>query len=121
MAFGTGANFALIRVSAYHIATRHAFASLGGNTASPYAFIQKNPKSAEFIAEVAGTWTVTKKTERYSKNLFLNVASGETSVREAEGFVIHPNRIKSLRVGGCIVVKKYPHSDAYMVKVDWEK
>ncbi len=43
--------------------------------------------------------------------------SGETSVRETEEFVLHPNKIKSLKVGECICIKKYPTSRAYMVKV----
>ena len=42
---------------------------------------------------------------------------GNTSLREVEEFVIHPNVIKSLRVGKCVCVKKYPESRAYLVSV----
>ncbi|RYZ77147.1 MAG: DUF853 family protein [Proteobacteria bacterium] len=95
------------------------FASrLTGNTASLYAFLQKNPDSAEFVSSVAGTHTVKKQTERYTRSLFLSCSTGETSVRQTEEFVIHPNVVKSLRVGECVVVKKYPRSDAYVVRVD---
>ena len=40
------------------------------------------------------------------------------SKREVEEFVIHPNLIKSLRVGKCVCIKKYPESRAYLVDVN---
>ncbi len=91
---------------------------LMGNTSSLYAFLQKRPESAEMISGMAGTrtvWKSTKQTERFG---FFEVDSGKYSKREVEEFVIHPNLIKSLRVGKCVCIKKYPESRAYLVDVD---
>jgi hypothetical protein len=49
--------------------------------------------------------------------LLFDVPTGNKSLREVEEFVIHPNIIKSLRVGKCVCVKKYPESRAYLVSV----
>lgn len=91
---------------------------LMGNTSTLYAFLQKRSDSAEIISGIAGTptvWKTTKQTERFG---FFEVESGNGSKREVEEFVIHPNLIKSLRVGKCVCVKKYPEARAYLVDVD---
>ena len=90
---------------------------LMGNTSTVYAFLQKRAESAEILSGIAGTRSVKKTTERYSRQFFLNIPSGETSVRETEEFVIHPNVIKSLNVGTCVCIKKYPISRAFVVNV----
>lgn len=92
-----------------------------GNTSTLYSFLQKRPESAEIISGMAGTrtvWKHTKQTERFG---FFNVDSGNGSKREVEEFCIHPNTIKSLRVGKCVCIKKYPESRAYLVSVSYEK
>lgn len=90
---------------------------LMGNTSTLYAFLQKRPESAEIISGMAGTrtvWKTTKQTERFG---FFEIESGGGSKREVEEFIIHPNLIKSLRVGKCVCIKKYPTSRAYLVEV----
>lgn len=90
---------------------------LMGNTSTLYAFLQKRAESAETISGMAGTrtvWKHTKQTERFG---FFQIESGNGSKREVEEFVIHPNLIKTLRVGKCVCVKKYPQSRAYLVDV----
>lgn len=90
---------------------------LMGNTSTLYAFLQKRPESAEIISGMAGTrtiWKTTKQTERFG---FFEIDSGKGSKREVEEFVIHPNTIKSLRVGKCVCIKKYPEARAYLVDV----
>lgn len=90
---------------------------LMGNTSTLYAFLQKRPESAEMISGIAGTrtvWKHTKQTERFG---FFQVESGGGSKREVEEFMIHPNLIKTLRVGKCVCIKKYPQSRAYLVDV----
>lgn len=92
---------------------------LMGNTSTLYAFLQKRPESAEIISGMAGTrsvWKRTKQTERFG---FLEIDSGNGSKREVEEFVIHPNTIKSLRVGKCVCIKKYPEARAYLVDVNY--
>lgn len=66
---------------------------------------------------MAGTRTVWKTTKQTDRMWFFEVDSGKGSRREAEESVIHPNLIKSLRVGKCVCVKKYPESRAYLVDV----
>ncbi len=88
-----------------------------GNSATLYAFLQKRPESAELISSIAGTKKVWKETHRSEKLLFLDLKTGDKSLREIEEFNIHPNTIKSLTVGSCVVVKKYPDSQSYVLNV----
>ena len=89
-----------------------------GNTSTLYAFLQKRPESAEIISGIAGTRTVWKTTRQTERMWLFNVDTGKGSQREAEEFVIHPNLVKTLRVGKCVCVKKYPESRAYLVDVN---
>lgn len=93
---------------------------LMGNTSTLYAFLQKRPESAEMISGMAGTRKAWKETVQSQKFFGVDVATGAKSLREVEEFNIHPNTIKSLRVGKCVCIKKYPSSRAYLVKVDRE-
>jgi len=90
---------------------------LMGNTSTLYAFLQKRPESAEMISAMAGTRKAWKETVQSSKMIWFDIPTGNKSLREVEEFVIHPNVIKSLRVGKCVCVKKYPESRAYLVSV----
>lgn len=91
---------------------------LMGNTSTLYAFLQKRPESAEIISGMAGTRKAWKKTVQTERMWLLDVPSGKNSLREVEEFVIHPNLVKSLKVGRCVCVKKYPESRAYLINVD---
>lgn len=93
-------------------------ARLMGNASTLYAFLQKGPDSAELISKMAGTKTVRLKTEQYDRLLFVPIPTGKISVREAESYIIHPNIIKSLEVGQCVAVKKYPHARSHIVNVE---
>lgn len=93
-------------------------ARLTGNCSTLYAFLQKNGDSAEQIAKYSGTKTVQKLTSQVERFLFWDVPTGNKSLREVEEFLIHPNTIKSLKVGECISIKKYPKASASMVKID---
>lgn len=90
---------------------------LMGNTATLYAFLQKRPESAELISAIAGTKKTWKETLRSEKLLFFDLPTGDKSLREVEEFNVHPNTVKSLQVGRCVCVKKYPKSKSYVVKV----
>ena len=91
---------------------------LMGNTSTLFAFLQKGPESADLIANVAGTKSVKKRTYQNESWLGVKMRTGDFSERDTEEFVIHPNAIKSLKVGECAVVKKYPRSRAHLVRVD---
>ncbi|MDG0816426.1 type IV secretory system conjugative DNA transfer family protein [Bdellovibrio svalbardensis] len=93
---------------------------LTANMATLYAFLQSNPDSAEAIASRGGTKSVLRATEKTKRMLFWDVPTGEKSLRQTEEFNIHPNTIKSLGVGECVVIKKYPRAVAYKVRVNPE-
>ncbi len=95
----------------------HFEGRLMGNIAVMYVFLQKRPESAEIIAKTAGTKISIKKTEATEKFLFFDIPTGKKSTREVEEFIIHPNEIKSLKVGECIAIKKYPYSRAHKVRI----
>lgn len=90
---------------------------LMGNTSTLYAFLQKRPESAEIISGMAGTRAAWKSTVQSERFFGVDIPTGNKSLREVEEFVIHPNLIKTLRVGKCVCVKKYPSSRAYLVDV----
>ncbi|WP_374032868.1 type IV secretory system conjugative DNA transfer family protein [Bdellovibrio bacteriovorus] len=94
------------------------YARMTANMATLYAFLQSNPDSAEEISKKAGTKAVWKETIRAEKFWFLSLRTGDRSLEEVEEFRIHPNTVKSLRVGECVVVKKYPHARSHVVRVD---
>jgi type IV secretory pathway TraG/TraD family ATPase VirD4 len=94
------------------------YSRMTANMSTLYAFLQSVPESADAIASRAGTKTVWKETNRAQRFWFFTVKTGDKSLREVEEFNVHPNVIKSLRVGECVVVKKYPHSRSYVLLVD---
>ena len=90
---------------------------LMGNTATMFAFLQKRPQSAELIAGIGGTRTVKKKTAQYETKFFIPIPTGIESVRETDEFIIHPNIVKSLRVGECVRIGRYPRASANRILV----
>lgn len=94
---------------------------LMGNTSTLYAFLQKRPESAETISAMAGTRKAWNQTEQATRLLGFDMRTGAKSLREVEEFRIHPNVIKSLKVGRCVCVKKYPEARAYVVEVENQK
>jgi hypothetical protein len=94
---------------------------LMGNTSTLYAFLQKRPESAEIIAGIAGTKTVREETYQHDGTWIFSRPTGMKSVKEVEAYATHPNVIKSLRVGYCVRVGKYPRARANLVKVNFGK
>lgn len=90
---------------------------LMGNTATLFAFLQKRPESAELISGVAGTRKVWKKTLQTDSILGIEIETGYRSKREADEFNVHPNEVKSLKVGRCVRVSKYPCSTTKTLRV----
>ena len=90
---------------------------LMGNTSTLYAFLQKRPESAELISKIAGTHKVKVRTHQVETVLGMKVRTGNESVKEVEEFAIHPNVIKSLKVGQAVCIKKYPYALSLKVKV----
>lgn len=66
-----------------------------------------DPNTCEYFSKSFGTKTGEKSTERAQKTFFGRKKTGDGSVREAEEFIIHPNRIRHLGTGQGIVT--IPH------------
>lgn len=94
---------------------------LMNSTSTLFAFLQKLPDSSELIAGVAGTRKTREVTEQAETDwLFGERKTGMKSIKEVDEFMIHPNVIRSLNVGECVVVQKYPSSKSAVVKVKSE-
>lgn len=85
---------------------------------STFAFLTKGSEASEAIASTAGTQLTVKATERVSAPILgIDLRSGEKSIREVEEFNVHPNDIKNLKVGECILIQKYPKPNAAVIRV----
>ena len=59
-----------------------------------------DPETAQFFANLFGTKTTQKKTERAEKRNFGDMEmSGQLSVRDVEEYRVHPNRLKAFSNG----------------------
>jgi hypothetical protein len=67
-----------------------------------------DPYSAEYFSKVIGTVKAIKYTERRKKGFWKEEATGDTSAREVDEFIVHPNRFKrELGVGEAVMI--IPH------------
>ncbi len=73
-----------------------------GNCNVRFVFRQDDPDDAETWAKYLGTRKAVKKTFRTSSG----IQTGESSNRESDEFIVHPNGIKNLKVGECIFSMK---------------
>lgn len=53
-----------------------------------------DPDSAEYFSKVIGTVKAIKRTERMKRSFLRSEATGDTSAREVDEFIVHPNRFK---------------------------
>jgi len=70
-----------------------------GNTNIRFIFRQDNPDDAEELARYLGTVNTTKKTYQSENG---NI-TGKESIRDTREFIIHPQTIKTLGTGNCIL------------------
>lgn len=90
-------------------------------TSTLFAFLQKLPDSSELISAISGTRKTKEVTEQAKSNwLFGDEKTGMKSIKEVDEFVIHPNVVRSLPVGECILVQKYPKAKSAVIKVKSE-
>jgi hypothetical protein len=80
-----------------------------------------DPDSAEYFSKVIGTAKAIKFTERRKKNFWREEATGDTSAREVEEFIIHPNKFKrELGVGEAIMI--VPHDGgSHAINIKFQK
>ena len=74
------------------------------NAANLFIFKQRVEDSVKFLSESIGTVPSTKKTYQTDDEK----KSGVGSLREVNGLIVHPDLIKNLRVGQCILVRHGP-------------
>jgi type IV secretory pathway TraG/TraD family ATPase VirD4 len=94
-----------------------------GNAATKICFRQDIPASAELWAEMVGTeaaWVETIQTAHRSGGPLaptVGQATGTGSLRSVERFLWHPNVIKRLPQGRCLVITKHPAFSARLCDV----
>jgi len=94
-----------------------------GNAALKAAFRQDVPDSAELWAAMAGTqpgWAETIQTAHRSAGPVATAtghATGVGSLRQVEQYRVHPNTIKTLPQGRCLLVRKHPAFAAQVLDV----
>lgn len=91
---------------------------LMGNTSTMFAFLQKSPESAETIAKVAGTTERVEYTSQMERLGFWHLATGAKSARNVESFRVHPNTVKGLKVGECIMITQLPKQRVRKVRIE---
>jgi type IV secretory pathway TraG/TraD family ATPase VirD4 len=77
-----------------------------GVTAVKIVHRQEVPRSAETIAQIAGTEQVWEETRQIGGQLLGGHGSGRGTRRLAERYIVHPNEIKSLPTGEAVVISK---------------
>ncbi|MDQ1492315.1 MAG: conjugal transfer pilus assembly protein TraD [Actinomycetota bacterium] len=94
-----------------------------GNAALKAAFRQDVPDSAELWAAMAGTqpgWAETIQTAHRSAGPVATAtghATGTGSLRQVEQYRVHPNTIKTLPQGRCLLIRKHPGFSAQVLDV----
>src|SRR5205823_13156954 len=88
-----------------------------GNTEIKLAHRQEVPRSAQTIAEIAGTETVWEETEQIGGSLLSGYPLSRGTRREVERFVVHPNEIKTLPPGDAVLISKARGGRARVVRV----
>jgi type IV secretory pathway TraG/TraD family ATPase VirD4 len=85
---------------------------LNENTATKVVFQVQDSEDAEWFCGLLGTQKVEKETHQAEEGfLFGDTKTGMKSVREVEEYVVHPNELKSLKMGQALLVctKVDPH------------
>jgi len=72
------------------------------NTANIFVLKQRVDDSASFFSSIFGTKESTKSTSQYENGS----ESGRSSVRETHEFIIHPDLIKNLGPGQCVLLEQ---------------
>jgi len=77
----------------------------------------KSSEDADHYAGIIGTRTVEKETIRKDRFFFWKHDTGQRSTRDAEEYILHPNRVKSLQQGEVLVINRTIGSQWGLVKV----
>ncbi|WP_158500835.1 type IV secretion system DNA-binding domain-containing protein [Spiroplasma kunkelii] len=85
-----------------------------GNVNSIVCHNIKDPNTAEYVASVFGT----QETEKLTRQLdFKNNTTNMGSVRSVDEFVVHPNDLKTLKIGECYFKTTLPSGKLFIKKI----
>ncbi|MFU0252070.1 type IV secretion system DNA-binding domain-containing protein [Spiroplasma sp. Moj] len=85
-----------------------------GNVSTIVCHNIKDPNTAEYVASVFGT----QETEKLTRQLdFKNNTADMGSVRSVDEFVVHPNDLKTLKIGECYLKTTLPSSKLFIKKI----
>jgi conjugal transfer pilus assembly protein TraD len=79
---------------------------------------QENPRSADLIAQMAGTERVWDETRHFRGGVLSGLEPRHGTRRLVERFRVHPNEIKELRTGEAIVISSLPERTIMRVVVE---
>ncbi|MFJ1522651.1 type IV secretion system DNA-binding domain-containing protein [Spiroplasma sp. ald] len=85
-----------------------------GNVSTIVCHNIKDPNTAEYVASVFGT----QETEKLTRQLdFKNNTADMGSVRSIDEFIVHPNDLKTLKIGECYLKTTLPSGKLYFKKI----
>jgi hypothetical protein len=88
-----------------------------GNTAVKIAHRQDVPRSAETVAQLAGTVPDWERTYSVRPGRWGGERVEQGSLRQVDRYVVEPDRVRSLRTGEAVVIVKTPVSRAAVTRV----
>ncbi|RUO86194.1 TraM recognition domain-containing protein [Spiroplasma endosymbiont of Megaselia nigra] len=84
-----------------------------GNVSTIVCHNIKDPNTAEYVASVFGT----QETEKLTRQLdFKNNTADMGSVRAVDEFIVHPNDLKTLKIGECYLKTTLPSGKLFIKK-----
>ncbi|WP_368862542.1 TraM recognition domain-containing protein [Spiroplasma endosymbiont of Lariophagus distinguendus] len=85
-----------------------------GNVTNIIAHRVNDVESPEYIAKVFGT----KETQKITRQIdFKNSTANMGSVRSVDEFIVHPNNLKTLKIGECYFKTTLPSGETFIKKV----
>ncbi|WP_424527487.1 type IV secretory system conjugative DNA transfer family protein [Spiroplasma endosymbiont of Glossina fuscipes fuscipes] len=88
-----------------------------GNVSTIVCHNIKDPNTAEYVASVFGT----QETEKLTRQLdFKNNTADMGSVRSVDEFIVHPNDLKTLKIGECYLKTTLPSGKLFIKKIQVE-
>ncbi|PQP79018.1 hypothetical protein C6B38_02745, partial [Spiroplasma sp. ChiS] len=86
-----------------------------GNVSTIVCHNIKDPTTAEYVASVFGT----QETEKLTRQLdFKNNTADMGSVRSVDEFIVHPNDLKTLKIGECYLKTTLPSGKLFIKKIE---
>lgn len=85
-----------------------------GNVSTIVCHNIKDPNTVEYVASVFGT----QKSEKLTRQIdFKNSTTNMGSVRSVDEFIVHPNELKTLKIGECYFKTTLPSGKLFIKKI----